>query len=457
MEVLTNNQIMVRINGVLPEISSLGDEDKSERAAEVKRTGMATNTSCSIFAKADKTSEIFHVLVDIGEGVIKSMEKGYSDLGFSSSTMTKSSSIPDAILITHAHNDHIKELPLLLNKIEESTNLKLFCTRECYDQIINKFPQLSGDGSSTKVSFNILQAGKTSMVGPFSIIPILANHGENSSAAGSVIYILTMLDRKIIIGWDFLSLSNVNENLLWNPDLLILGTETYNPHQSTGMISVTEAYDLVRRWNAKECYIVHYSGLKDFEEATNQWFRGPVKAMTTDELQNTIDSHLKISGDDGKFRIVVAKEGMIWTTKKEEKEQQQHQLADENIPIGKVLEIEDLQKYILQFKKEDVDDNDLKLMIEDQVNRFSLEFSKLYKDQNSDDVLYAEPVKGMMAKGPELRMEIVPQSQETSIIRINVFKGKKKKDVFKDDILVKSIDTQRLKRYIKENFIADMH
>ena len=53
-------------------------------------------------------------------------------------------------------------------------------------------------------------------------------------------------------------------------------------------------------------------------------------------------------------------------------------------------------------------------------------------------------------------MEIILQSQEASIIRINIFRGKKKKDVFKDDILIKNIDAQRLKRYIKENFIADI-
>ena len=86
------------------------------------------------------------------------------------------------------------------------------------------------------------------------------------------------------------------------------------------MISVSDAYDLVRRWNAKECYIVHYRGLLDFEEASNQWFRGPVKAMTTDELQSVIDSHLQVTGDNGKFRITVAKEGMVWTGKEDQKQ-----------------------------------------------------------------------------------------------------------------------------------------
>jgi hypothetical protein len=56
------------------------------------------------------------------------------------------------------------------------------------------------------------------------------------------------------------------------------------------MLSVSEAYFLVRKWNVKECYLVHYSGLKDFEESKNRWFRGPVKAMTTTELRKPIIS-----------------------------------------------------------------------------------------------------------------------------------------------------------------------
>jgi hypothetical protein len=52
---MLESQAIVRINGVLPDISILGDAEKSERAAEVKRTGMTANTSCSIFVK-DKTT-----------------------------------------------------------------------------------------------------------------------------------------------------------------------------------------------------------------------------------------------------------------------------------------------------------------------------------------------------------------------------------------------------------------
>jgi phosphoribosyl 1,2-cyclic phosphodiesterase len=444
---IIEGQLVVRINGTLPDISTLGSEEKSERAAEVKRQGIGTNTSCSLFAKIETDQKIFHMLVDIGQGIVKSIEKGTSDLGFNSSSF-----IPDALLITHSHDDHIKELPMLINKVDDdnsSKNLKIFCTTECRDQVIKKFPQLSEKTTNNnRVSFNIVQPDQTLEVGPFSVIPILADHGDDSPP-GSVIYIVKLVDKKIIIGWDFLSLPNADPNLFWKPDLLILGTQSYNPHPQTGIVSVSDAYELVRRWNAKECYIVHYRGLLDFEEASNQWFRGPVKAMTTDELQRVIDEHLKITGDSGKFRITVAKEGMVWT----EKEGQQSQIYDENIPIGKVLEIESLQKYILKIENENKDDR-LKLEIEDRINRFNLEFAAPRKDRNSDDVLLGQGVRGMMAKGPELRMEIVPSKsqEEACVIKIRVAKGKK--NVFQDDIFLSNSDAQRLKKYIQENFAA---
>jgi transposase len=463
------DQLMVRINGTLPDISALDSEEKSERAAEVKRQATNTNTSCSVFAKIETEQKMFHLLIGTGQGTVKSIEKGASELGLKSSSRilatttaatTKTSFTPDALLITHSNDDQIKELPILVNQVHQEDdrskeNLKIFCTMECRDQIIKKFPQLSqktNDGNNG-VSFNVVQPDVPFQVGPFSVTPILAEHGD-SSLPSSVIYIVKLLDKKIIIGWNFLSLPNVNENLLWKPDLLILGTQTYNPHPETGMISVSDAYDVVRRWNAQETYIVHYSGLLDFEEAKNQWFRGPVKAMTTDELQSIIDEHLQVTGDNGKFRITVAKEGMVWNMEEQKQQRQQQNQAsdDESTPIGKILEIESLQKYVLKIESMDRG-HELKLMIEDRVNRFNFEFVRPTVDAKSGDILYAQKVKGMMAKGPELRMELLPSDsqKESSTIRVRVSKGAKK-DVFKDDIYVKNTDAQRLRRYIKENF-----
>src|SRR5215218_9080561 len=470
---MMESQAIVRINGVLPDISILGDVEKSERAAEVKKTGMTANTSCSIFVK-DKTTtsssittnnnKVFHLLVDTGEGVVKSLEKIDLSLYHDFNDLTTKSTaidLPDAILITHSHDDHIKELPLLIGKAnQQSRALKIFCTKECRDQIVSKFPEISKTNNN-KVPFDVIQPNQPFEVGSISAIPILAYHGDNSPP-GSVIYILKLPDKKkIIIGWDFLSFpDDVDQNLFWNPDLIILGTQSYNPHPETGLISVSDAFELVRRWNAKECYIVHYRGLMDFEDAKNQWFRGPTKAMNSEELQKTIDENLRVTGREGKFKITVAKEGMVWTAKSQEEQKVEGQEQPRQLSsIGNIIEIESLQNYILRFEKEDRNDM-LKLMIEDRINRFDLKFISPHIYRSNNDILYAQGEKEMFSKGPELKMEIVssqssPDEEEeeaSSIVRINVFKGKK--SIFKDDIPLSRKDTEELRRYIRENFVA---
>jgi len=156
---------------------------------------------------------MFHLLVGIGKGIVKSIEMGASELKLKSPSSSSSSStasttgtsvIPDALLITDSHDDHVKELPALVNQVRQDykskENLKIFCTLECRDQIIKKFPQLSektNDGNND-VSFILIQPDMPFQVGPFSIIPILAGHGDNSLDS-SVIYIVKLLDKKIII------------------------------------------------------------------------------------------------------------------------------------------------------------------------------------------------------------------------------------------------------------------
>jgi hypothetical protein len=187
--------------------------------------------------------------------------------------------------------------------------------------------------------------------------------------------------------------------------------------------------------------------------------------MNSEELQKTIDENLRVTGGEGKFKITVAKEGMMWTAKSQEEEQkvegQQQEQPRQLSSIGNVIEIESLQNYILRFEKENRNDM-LKIMIEDRINRFDLKFTSPHIDRSKDNILYAQGEKEMFSKGPELKMEIVPSSSssssesldkvEVSIVRINVFKGKK--SIFKDDILLSRKDTEELRRYIRENFVA---
>jgi phosphoribosyl 1,2-cyclic phosphodiesterase len=456
---------IVRINGVLPDLSTLGDKEKSERAAEIERIGMATNTSCSVFVSNNAMTadnELFHLLIDAGEGVSNSLEvmnKPYYEVNSIVSKFTENPivNIPDAVLITHSHNDHINDLSLITTKYSERKSgiLKVYCTKECHQQIRHKFPDLESKASSNnRISFSIIRPNEPFSVGPISVVPISAYHGDD--ALGSVIYILRFPDnKKVIMGWDFLSLTDdVDQNLFWNPDLTILGTQTYNPHPETGLISISEAFELVRRWNAKECYIVHYRGLRDFEDAKNQWFRGPTRAMNSEELQKIINENLRITGKEGKFKIIVAKEGMIWTSKKSDSEKEEIQQASQKSSFGNILEIESLQDYVLTFEKDMKNKGTFNLVIEDRINRYDLKFINPHLDKSNNDILYAQGEKGMFATGAELNMEILQsgsqEKAEGTSIRINVFK--KKKSIFKDDILISQRDADRLRRYLKENF-----
>lgn len=437
-------QTTLRINGVLPDIGRFYNEGDSERAAEIKRIVTPTNTSCSIISGTPQSpSDLFHLLVDVGHGIVKSLQ-GIGPTGIMSSG---SLYLPDALLITHSHDDHVHDLPTLVDLYSSSKKLQLFCTRETHEHLMNNFDRHK---LNSLVQFNEIKPGQKFEIGSFSVTPVSVNHydyNSDSPLPGCVIYVIILPDKsKIVIGWDFLSINDVDQNLLWNPDILILGTETYNPHPEAGMISVTEAYHFVRRWNAKECYIVHYSGLMDFKDGKNQWFRGPVKALNSSELQDTINNQLKLNGSGGKFRMFVANEGMTWNANPSKGEET---ITDEHLPIGKSIEIESLQNYIIEAEKLDADDK-LHLMIEDSVNRYSVEFANPHLDIRDNNILYGDPVKGMLAKGPELKMEIISDSTVGSIIRVNIIRGKKY--MLKDDIPINAKDAIRLKKFIQKNF-----
>jgi mRNA degradation ribonuclease J1/J2 len=131
----------------------------------------------------------------MGEGVAESLEKSGTDVTSQSKII---SDIPNAVLITNSHDDQIKDLPKLFNKVVDgSDKFSVYCTKECCDQIVSKFPQLTGRRSA----FKIIEPNVPFTTGPFTVIPVVANHGDNSTP-NSVIYIVKYQDKKIIMGWD---------------------------------------------------------------------------------------------------------------------------------------------------------------------------------------------------------------------------------------------------------------
>ena len=76
---LSQKEVIVRINGVIPDKSRLGTQEISERYAEIVQSRSDANTSCSIIIQETKQNTFdsdFHILFDLGEGVISSVEKG---------------------------------------------------------------------------------------------------------------------------------------------------------------------------------------------------------------------------------------------------------------------------------------------------------------------------------------------------------------------------------------------
>lgn len=426
--------LSIRINGTLSPVLELG-----------KQSGANANTSCSLFdiqEKSEDQKNIFHLLIDCGSGVVESIKKGSTQQDFIENI------VPDAMLVTHGHRDHIDDVPVLLSELEKKNHgpgFKIYGTGECLEQIIKQFPLLSQKTSL----FSSIVPGQVFEVGPFLIEPILAKHGD---LPGAVIYIIKGRNKKIVIGWDFESLPGTEQSSFWNPDLVILGAETYNDHKfSTGMISISEAYNIIRRWNAKNCYIVHYSGQKDIEDSKNQWFRGPTRPLEQNELQTMIDDHLRVTGDSGKFNVKVAQEGMIWMASKAEAEEAtlRQSVEDSAGAIGDRIEIEGIEKYVLIIEKKN-EDNTLEVTIEDSINRLTSEFGEPYGKRNNNEILLeAKPVKSFMMKGPELRMSLISETNDSQL-NLSITKGKK--PVFADNIRVTSTDAKRLARYITENF-----
>jgi mRNA degradation ribonuclease J1/J2 len=115
--------------------------------------------------------------------------------------------VPDVVLITHAHEDHINDLPALLSEAEKKSqqpSFEIYCTSECIELISEKFPSLS---EKSPVFSNIVPA-KVFEKGPFVVEPVLAQHGN---APGAVIYIIKARSKKIVIGWDFESLPGAEQ------------------------------------------------------------------------------------------------------------------------------------------------------------------------------------------------------------------------------------------------------
>ncbi len=300
--------LILRVNGVLPAfMQEMGHYHK--RAEELaQKAWPLVNTSCSLFIE-NGGHPLFHLLVDIGSGVVESLLK-YE--------YTKRLKIPgyklrppDCLLFTHSHPDHCVELYILLEGLMrrrpqaqyKNWKLPLIGTPRCLDTLIERFFWLKPHLEPKAVDFDQSSEIPIKGVGNISLTAIEVCHAEH--APGAAIYLLKCNGKKILFGWDFLSIKGNANSLLAGADIAFLDGNTWNPHPETGHISITEGLELVRLWQPRHTFFIHYSGYED-QEDEDKGLPGP---MTTAELETRI-AEVTSHWDWPPHRIQMARPGM---------------------------------------------------------------------------------------------------------------------------------------------------
>jgi hypothetical protein len=141
----------------------------------------------------------------------------------------------------------------------------------------------------------------------------------------------------------------------------------------------------------------------------------------------------------------VADEGMLWKRRKNDSEKE---------VISNSIKLEGLDNFLLRIDN-DYENDMIKIIIEDKINRYDLRFIRPHLDFNNKNIHYAAGEKGMLAKGPELRMEIIPgdhQQQSAWFLDIDTFRGRKK--VFKGMISLSDLDGNKLQNFLNEKYAS---
>jgi phosphoribosyl 1,2-cyclic phosphodiesterase len=250
----------------------------------VRATGVNQGyTTASVIVRDQASGAmLLHLLIDAGLGVVDSLIGSRADLG---------GERLDAVFITHAHYDHVTELPRLAEGVrgahlargDRAYRLPVYCTEPVARQAFGPtgaFPFIAGDTRVTSIAhYPLLPCEPIRFAIPggetLTITPISVDHGP--SAPGATIYVVQALGRKVIFGWDILqiveepdvptdaqrerfvaALPRRHAELVHDADVLFLDSTTWNPMPSLGHLSILEGLALARRWRPRRTYWIHY-------------------------------------------------------------------------------------------------------------------------------------------------------------------------------------------------------
>jgi ribonuclease BN (tRNA processing enzyme) len=92
-----------------------------------------------------------------------------------------------AVLLTHQHYDHIKDIPALgMNFLLNDQSLSIYTTRAVYNVILNHllndvlYPNFTGLPGKQALKFTIVEPGKEATSDCYSILPVAVKHGASS-------------------------------------------------------------------------------------------------------------------------------------------------------------------------------------------------------------------------------------------------------------------------------------
>jgi ribonuclease BN (tRNA processing enzyme) len=296
-------KLEIRLNGVLGAFQRepgcpcprCTDPDKTQRA----------NTSASvILRRGDKLLE--HHLVDVGLGVVESITEFGGPWPIHS------------IILTHAHFDHVAGIDWLTNSLcrardsgvitNQPQPIPVFCATGTWKfGLLDHFPYLV----PKKLEHRLITLGTEFSPGEFTgltLTPLPVVHFKDS-----VIYILQFWsnpeqkvghppDYKAILCWDLLRFTQNGDTkatsehdhqpgldeshaLLFNANLLLIESNTWNPHPETRHISYSEVRPLIEAWKPEATRIIHYSGWEDRPTQND-----PIYTTNTDPGQGPVSS-----------------------------------------------------------------------------------------------------------------------------------------------------------------------
>jgi phosphoribosyl 1,2-cyclic phosphodiesterase len=251
-------ELLLRINGIQ---AAFGIEFclDSPRANEGRDGNLyrQANVSYSLVQRRDGQI-IRHTLIDCGMGVVPSL------LDFEQSHGIH---VVHEVLLTHPHFDHFAQLDWLSmcllrsGRTDQPRPLPIYASPECWDNGPGRVHRHLAERSD----FRPLRPGQSLVLGEMTVTPFAVDHGPK--APGALGFVVQHGRRKIVITGDFFHVTDEDNPLLLDADVMFLDANTWHPAEWTWHQSVLGNLRLIEKWRPRRAYMIHYSGYEDREHA----------------------------------------------------------------------------------------------------------------------------------------------------------------------------------------------